>query len=174
MSEETTEFSRVPDMPGYYISSNAPHSGEFMPLHGDDKAVDVFATAMKEKLAAKRAEGYSGWDDEDECSVEYLAELFIGNLPKGDMIDVANFAMMLWHRAGGTGALVDMLKGSPGERAVHKQQLAEAQARIAELDLQLAKAKEDLRHMEQCYLDAKNEIAQLRGDLYREIGSTSS
>lgn len=47
-------------------------------------------------------------------------------------------------------------------------------SRERELELKLEKVKEDLRHMEQCYLDAKNEIAQLRGDLYREIGSTSS
>lgn len=43
-----------------------------------------------------------------------------------------------------------------------------------ELAQELKKAKEDLRHMTKCYLDAKAEIAQLRGDLYQEIGSTSN
>ena len=30
MIMETTEFFRVPDMEGYYISSNAPASGDFL------------------------------------------------------------------------------------------------------------------------------------------------
>lgn len=32
MTLETTEFERVPDMRGYYISSNGPSSGEFAPI----------------------------------------------------------------------------------------------------------------------------------------------
>lgn len=50
-SEETTEFYRVPDMPGYYISSNAPRSGEFVPVAMHDKLKrqrDMLLEALKE------------------------------------------------------------------------------------------------------------------------------
>lgn len=62
--------------------------------HPDDVCVDQFAAAMKIKLARKRDEGYGGWET---CSTDRLAELLIDHLKKGDPIDVANFAMMLFH-----------------------------------------------------------------------------
>ncbi|TVO75103.1 hypothetical protein [Sedimenticola selenatireducens] len=46
--------------------------------------------------------------------------------------------------------------------------------REKELENELAKTKAALYHIEQCYLDALTEIKELRDDLYREIGSTSS
>jgi hypothetical protein len=70
--------------------------------HSDDVAVDRFAAAMKAKLAQKRAEGRGGWDDPEQCPVERLAELLHEHVSKGDPIDVANFAMMLWCRGGRT------------------------------------------------------------------------
>lgn len=68
--------------------------------HSDDVAVDRFAAAMKAKLAQKRAEGRGGWDDPEQCPVERLAELLHKHVGKGDPVDVANFAMMLWCRGG--------------------------------------------------------------------------
>lgn len=68
--------------------------------HPDDLAVDRFALAMKAKLAQKRAEGRGGWDNPDECSVEWLSELLIRHIKKGDPIDVGNFAMMIHQRGG--------------------------------------------------------------------------
>lgn len=53
---------------------------------------------MREKLSTKRAEGYGGWNQPEECSVERLKEMLVEHLPKGDMIDIANFAMMIWNR----------------------------------------------------------------------------
>lgn len=70
--------------------------------HSDDVAVDRFAAVMKAKLAQKRAEGYGGWDDPEQCPVERLAELLHKHVSKGDPIDVANFAMMLHCRGGRT------------------------------------------------------------------------
>ncbi|NKJ34140.1 hypothetical protein [Rhizobium sp. SG570] len=67
-------------------------------LHTDYSAVDRFANAMKAKLAKKRAEGYGGWDDPDECTIEHLSKLLIRHALKGDPIDVANFAMMIHQR----------------------------------------------------------------------------
>lgn len=69
--------------------------------HSDDAAVDRFAAAMKEKLAAARAKGRAGWDDPNACPVETLAKLLISHLRKGNagtFEDVANFAMMLHQR----------------------------------------------------------------------------
>jgi hypothetical protein len=64
----------------------------------DDHGVDLFASAMKEKLATKRLEGYGGWNN--ECTPEHLAKLLVDHMPKGDPVDIANFAMMLFHRNG--------------------------------------------------------------------------
>lgn len=69
--------------------------------HYDDVAVDAFAAAMKAKLARKRDQGYGGWDDPEQCHTSYLASLLIDHLRKGDPVDIANFAMMLFHRDGG-------------------------------------------------------------------------
>jgi hypothetical protein len=71
------------------------------PQHPDDAAVDRFAAAMKAKLAKSRAKGRGGWDDPNVCSVEFLAQLLVEHLGKGNagtFEDVANFAMMLHQR----------------------------------------------------------------------------
>ena len=72
-----------------------------MSEHPDDEAVDRFAVAMKEKLRAKRLEGFSGWDDPDECSVDYLVSLLVQQIHERavlDTVDVGNFAMMIFNR----------------------------------------------------------------------------
>lgn len=66
--------------------------------HPDDDAVDRFAQAMHEKMAAARAKGKEGWDDPERCSLQHLHALFddaAGNL---EYVDAANYAMMLWAR----------------------------------------------------------------------------
>jgi hypothetical protein len=65
----------------------------------DDHAVDLMAKAMKTKLRLKREQGYGGWDDITKCTGERLAELLVAAVIKGDPVDVANFAMMLFCRA---------------------------------------------------------------------------
>lgn len=66
--------------------------------HPDDEAVDAFAAAMKEKLAKKRSEGRSGWNDHSLCSQALLSQMLHDHCDKGDPVDVANFAMMLHQR----------------------------------------------------------------------------
>lgn len=66
--------------------------------HPDDLAVDRFAAAMKAKLAKKRAQGRSGWEDKEACEQAFLSSLLHGHVIKGDPVDVANLAMMLHHR----------------------------------------------------------------------------
>ncbi|WP_241132615.1 hypothetical protein [Achromobacter insuavis] len=68
------------------------------PRHADDIAVDQFATAMKAKLAKKRAEGRGGWNDKSQCSAGHLSQLLRGHVDKGDPVDVGNLAMMLQQR----------------------------------------------------------------------------
>lgn len=58
----------------------------------DDTAVQVFANAMCRKLAKKRADGRSGWQ---QCEPEQLAMLLLNHIVKGDPVDIANFAMFL-------------------------------------------------------------------------------
>lgn len=64
----------------------------------DDHAVDLFSRAMKDKLRVKRQQGFGGWHDISRCSGERLAELLLAAVAKGDPVDVANFAMMLFCR----------------------------------------------------------------------------
>jgi hypothetical protein len=72
------------------------------PTHPDDIAVDLFAAAMKEKMAASRAMGRSNWQDPMQCTVEDLQVLLADHVQKGDPVDVGNFSMMLWYRGATT------------------------------------------------------------------------
>ena len=64
----------------------------------DTKGVERFAVAMTAKLAKKRAEGAGGWNRPHECSMERLQKLLAASVAKGDPVDIANFAMMIWNR----------------------------------------------------------------------------
>lgn len=90
------------------VRANRPAQTEQQ--HPDDAAVDRFAAAMKAKLAAARAKGRGGWDDPNVCSVEFLAQLLVEHLAKGNagtFEDVANFAMMLHQRGAEPKVLAD-------------------------------------------------------------------
>lgn len=63
--------------------------------HPDDRAITAFEKKMREKMAASRAKGRSGWDDPAQCSAERLSAMLREHVEKGDPVDVANFAMML-------------------------------------------------------------------------------
>ncbi len=56
-----------------------------------------FRNAMLSKLRRKAVEGKSGWDDPD-WTKEQILEALKEHVEKGDMVDVANFAMFLWNR----------------------------------------------------------------------------
>ena len=63
-------------------------------------AVDVFAAKMKEKLAAKFAQGFTGWDSTNPAARDVLFEKFIDHVwsqMKGvdEWVDLANFCMFL-------------------------------------------------------------------------------
>lgn len=70
-------------------------SGKEEAKHPDDQAVERFAQAMKEKMAAAREKGRHGWQFSNPA---YLSKLLREHVEKGDPRDVANFCMMLWHQ----------------------------------------------------------------------------
>lgn len=64
----------------------------------DNLGVRRFASAMRRKLSKKRREGRRGWNVPMECSQERLAVLLAEHVRKGDPVDIANLAMMIWNR----------------------------------------------------------------------------
>ncbi|MCR4331889.1 MAG: hypothetical protein NUV34_04180 [Sulfuricaulis sp.] len=64
----------------------------------DDNGVGRFAFTMQKKLEEKRAQGRNGWNRPAECSIERLQKLLLKATLKGDPVDIANFAMMIWNR----------------------------------------------------------------------------
>lgn len=63
-------------------------------------------TAMKEKLFKKRRSGRIGWHDPGRTFTADLAGALVDHLAKGDLVDVANFSMMLYNRHDGGLALI--------------------------------------------------------------------
>jgi hypothetical protein len=97
-------------------------AGNATDTHPDDEAVDRFAAAMKEKLAAAREKGSGGWEDKSDVSAEELTAMLLAHVWKGDPRDVANFCMFL-HQRGEAITFSD--DGSRLSRAVEAFQLAE-------------------------------------------------
>ena len=64
----------------------------------DTRAVLLTAQGMLDKMYASSDAGRSGWHDPTRCSTRMLMTALLEHIAKGDMIDVANFAMMLWQR----------------------------------------------------------------------------
>lgn len=93
MSRDQSATHRIP----LYAALVAAPANETT-AHPDDLAVDRFAQAMKSKLAAKRAQGYGGWDDPELCPSKFLSRKLREHVEKGDPVDVANFGMMLHQR----------------------------------------------------------------------------
>ena len=64
----------------------------------DERLVGYAAMAMKKKLEIARAKGRGGWWDSEICSIDQLRGLLREHLEKGDMVDVMNFAAMIYAR----------------------------------------------------------------------------
>ncbi len=67
-------------------------------VHSDDDAIDMFASAMRDKMALAPAKGRDGWQT---YPVDVLWQMLREHVDKGDPVDVANLAMMIHHRAAG-------------------------------------------------------------------------
>ena len=97
---------------GFLERIDAALAGKLPEQHPDDAAVDRFAIAMKAKLAAARKKGRGGWDDPEACPVEFLADLLLGHVGKGNpgnFEDIANLAMMLHQRGADPAVLAGKL-----------------------------------------------------------------
>lgn len=64
----------------------------------DQYAVGVIASKMIEKLNKKRAQGRGKWWHEEYCTQQTLSTMLREHVEKGDPLDVAIFAMMLYLR----------------------------------------------------------------------------
>lgn len=64
----------------------------------DEFAIVTFTEAMRNKLNKKRSQGRGNWWNNDYCSQQTLSTMLREHVDKGDPIDVALFAMMLYNR----------------------------------------------------------------------------
>ncbi|MHB1057288.1 MAG: hypothetical protein ACYC0F_05330 [Rhodanobacter sp.] len=78
--------------------NGATFLGEPALPHPDDVAVNRFARALKEKLAAARVKGRGGWHADEPGMQQRLSDMLRNHLEKGDPRDVANFCMFLHQR----------------------------------------------------------------------------
>lgn len=62
-----------------------------------EACIDAFAQELKEKLVSKMHRGKSGWDDSAWPKEDILKQLR-EHIDKGDMLDVAAFAMFFWNQ----------------------------------------------------------------------------
>ena len=94
---------RVGNSVRYHLEEVLAHTR--VAAHADDLAVDEFAQAMHAKMRHAREQGREGWDDPTRCTPERLASMLVDCVAKGDPVDVANFAMMLFARGAGADVL---------------------------------------------------------------------
>jgi len=60
--------------------------------------VNRFAQAMVNKFHGKYLKGAGGWFDESNSELlDHFKEMLKSHIEKGDMVDVANFAVMIWN-----------------------------------------------------------------------------
>ncbi len=75
----------------------------------DSEGVKRFRNAMMLKLHQKREEGKHGWQSSRSnywgCTVRDLESQLRAHLAKGDVVDVANYCMMIWNRRNPRGLL---------------------------------------------------------------------
>jgi hypothetical protein len=71
---------------------NAPEN------YADQRMVEITKRAMASKLEAARDKGRHGWWNSEQCSIEDLKKMLLEHIEKGDMIDVMNFAGMIFIR----------------------------------------------------------------------------
>lgn len=64
----------------------------------DEDFIGQFAKAMIKKMVLAAEKGRHGWNDPQVCSAKDLQRMLREHVDKGDPVDVANFAMMLWAR----------------------------------------------------------------------------
>ena len=66
--------------------------------YADSRLVAYAQEAMTERLHIARNKGRHGWWDEKTCSIELLKNCLQDSITKGDMVDIMNFAAMIYAR----------------------------------------------------------------------------
>lgn len=129
----------------------------------DNAAVDLFAEAMRERLAQKRAQGYGGWNDPTQCDARKIARLFMDKLfGTADGEDLGNYLAFLHHFGhGGQYALREVVKDHV--KALNASASADA-ARVRE---QLAVANKELEHARDVARRAEANLARAMGYIDR-------
>ncbi len=64
----------------------------------DVAAIFEFSLAMADKMFVSHQKGRSGWRN---CPVDDLWAMLREHVEKGDVVDVANFCMMIYHNTKG-------------------------------------------------------------------------
>ena len=89
--------------------------------------------AMKAKMYAKHLEGRGGWHN--DCTIEHLEQLLTEHIDKAwadrNLVDIANFCMMLWNRHNPRQAAA-ALSSPPSEQAQPVALALERAARVVE------------------------------------------
>jgi len=75
-----------------FISDDAKKEAEQQAL---GMLLDAFAKEIGGKVFQKLENGYSGWDNPE--MLDNLKKKLLENYQRGDMVDVAALAMMLWN-----------------------------------------------------------------------------
>lgn len=97
------DVAKGPDGTGLAITLRSPEDLEALkalvatPMttqQTDDAAVEIFAAEMQRKLARSRGKGRGGWQS---ISADILSRELREHVDKGDPMDVATYAMFLWH-----------------------------------------------------------------------------
>jgi hypothetical protein len=70
-------------------------------------SLNRFQREMKQRLAEKEQEGFTGWDGSWDYSPKFIRRIFTkarkikaGEDVKKNAVDIANLAMMIWYNSG--------------------------------------------------------------------------
>ena len=77
--------------------TSQPHYQEIAELVALKTCCESFTAEMQAKLVKQHEKGNSGWDDPQWTKAD-IKEALIEHIQKGDMVDVALFAMFNWNR----------------------------------------------------------------------------
>lgn len=96
-SEALTMLRAENDLLTNLVFPSKSEAGAIIPKHFDDWALDRFVIQMRAKLAEKRAEGASGWNETnvDTLKRKLQSQAHLGD-GRFDAKDVANYAMFIW------------------------------------------------------------------------------
>lgn len=143
-----------------------PTVGDATAAMVDDAGVEDLALAMKEKLSQKRNEGHDGWYDLEKCPPERLALLLLDHLPKGDPVDLANFAMFIYHRQDAKDIITEIFPVWLNQQ--ENQKLEESRAETANARLERNLARDQVSNLEQEVSRLKGECNEARRILEKE------